>query len=559
MQTAIAQSFTGDTNLVTFTNLATRIAAGVRSANSNSLISFFEIAEDPRTNGLYWGVQANDISIFGGSHAAGQIVTLNGGAGVNPTNMVVNNITVTNVPGKVVSPLGVYRNPLPMSDGKLVAAFSPVNTAFSFGVDTNTGTASLPTSQYQFRLLTLTNANPFWTTNQFLTGGILNTSVYWDGAILVTNLATQWELQPVEVRARPIPTPFSAGVAAIEQQVFAEEGIDLPTFQADLAQRNLALCISRNVTARDAADKQQPYNLRVPGGVSSIANSGKAYDITHLTFLQADYLRGYSNGWNNAPQPGRRVLAVPLHATTNFNYASSKANAPLGGTEIMSDGSQATFLPANRAVTWHLTGTNNNDSVVKERYWISFRPGEVRTCANCHGINAVDQLGRPSPTNEPIALHKLLQVWKTNAANAYTLTVSNGTGGGSFGAGTVITPDANAAPGGKYFAGWIGAGISNVTTPNMTFIMPTNNANLTAVFSDLPPPAFTNYQIFPSTGNLVLSAQAFAGQSWILQSSTNLLSWLDMATNVSTKGGQVWFTNSYGSAAKIFYRLRSPF
>ncbi len=131
----------------------------------------------------------------------------------------------------------------------------------------------------------MTNAGTAWTTNQFLTGGILSTSIYWSGSTLVTNIATLWELQPIEVRARPVPAPVQSAAAPIEQQVFVEEGVDLPTFQADLAARGLALVVSRNVTARDAADKQQPYNLRVPGGAASIANSGKAYDITHLQFL----------------------------------------------------------------------------------------------------------------------------------------------------------------------------------------------------------------------------------------------------------------------------------
>lgn len=226
MQTGgMLQSFTGDTNLVSYTNLASRIASGVNAANTNSLAAFFQIVEDPRTNGLYWGVQANDISPIGGSHTSGQILTLTGGTSVNPTNMIVNNITVPVPAGQFVSSLGVYRNPLPMSDGRLIAVFSPVNTALNSGADTNTGTASLPVSQYKFRLMTLTNANPFWTTNQFLTGGgIQNTSIFWSGTILVTNISTLWELQPVEVRAKNIPTPMSSGVAAIEQKVFAEEG-----------------------------------------------------------------------------------------------------------------------------------------------------------------------------------------------------------------------------------------------------------------------------------------------------------------------------------------------
>src|SRR6266481_579905 len=116
----LVQSFVADTNLVTFTNLAQRIASGVLTANTNFFSSFFQITEDPRTNGLYWGVAAQDISIFGGAHAGGQILTFSGGAGVNPTNMIVSNITPTNGAAGP-NAFGLYRNPLPMSDGLLIA------------------------------------------------------------------------------------------------------------------------------------------------------------------------------------------------------------------------------------------------------------------------------------------------------------------------------------------------------------------------------------------------------------------------------------------------------
>jgi List-Bact-rpt repeat protein/hydrazine synthase alpha subunit-like protein len=553
--TPLFQSFTGDTNLFSISNLVQRTASGVVSANTNSMASLFQITEDPRTNGLYWGVQAVDISPFGGTHASGQIVTLTGAPGVNPTNMAVTYITP---PGAASGPssLGMYRNPLPMSDGTLIAVFTDAANGVTAGSDTNIGTVTLPVSRYHFRLMTLTNSGTVFGTNQFVTGGIQSTSIFWQGNILVTNIATQWELQPIEVRAKSIPTPFAGGVAPVEQQVFAEEGIDLPTFQADLAQRGVALVVSRNVTARDAADKQQPYNLQVPGGVSSIANSGKVYDITHLQFLQADYLRGYTNGING-PMPGRRILAVPMHATTNINYASSKTNAPAGGTEIMSDGSQATFIPANRAVTWQFTG-GTNESVVKERYWVSFRPGEVRTCANCHGINAVDQMGRPSPTNAPFALRQLLRLWKTNSANAYTLSVTNGNSGGSYGAGSIITLAANPAPTGKAFVTWMGsAGVSNAAAMTTSFIMPATNAALTAVYTNLPAPVFTNYSMIGGT-NISLSAQAYANQSWILQSSTDLLNWVNISTNSSASNQLYQVGVPVNGTTRQFFRLISP-
>jgi hypothetical protein len=333
--------------------------------------------------------------------------------------------------------------------------------------------------------------------------------------------------------------------------------VDLPTFQADLAARGVALVVSRNVTARDAADKQQPYNLSVPGGVSSIANSGQVYSITHLQFLQADYLRGYTYGTANI-QPGRRVLATPLHDTTNLNYVSSLPGAPLGGTQIMPDGSQATLVPANRAMTWQLTGTNANNSVVKERYWLTFRPGEVRTCANCHGINDKDQLGRLAPTNSPLALHQLLRLWRTNAANAYALTVNSGAGGGNYGAGTILTVTANPAPSAQVFAGWSGPGIANPAVPATLFTMPAGPATLTATYSNLPAPLIQGWQAAGGT-NLSLTAQAYPSHAWVLQSSPDLTTWLNALTNNSDGTGLLQMSIPINPASpRQFFRLTAP-
>ncbi len=545
----MAGSFFGDTNLLSFNNLTTRAAAGVTAANTNLIESMFQIVEDPRTNGTYLGVDSPDLSANGGAHASGRIIGLVGPPSLNPDSMTFFYLTG----GSGFN----YRNPLPMSDGKLISVVTPTPGIF----DTNLGTATFPKSSFNYRLMLLTNSasSPLFTTNQFLlTSQLSNNAVYWSGSTRVTHTNALWELSPVEVRARSVPSPWNPGVASIEQNVFAAMNVDMATFQADLANRGLALVVSRNVTARDGNDKQQPYNLRIPGGSNSIANSGKVYDITHLQYLQADFLRGYTNGPTGGAVPGRRVLATAMHDAAAFNYPSSKTASPIGGTELMADGSQATIVPANRAVTWQLTGTNSNDSVVKERYWITFRPGEVRTCANCHGINIGDQLGRPAPTNAPLALQKLLQFWKTNSASAYSLIVSNGSGGGNFGAGSILTLTASNAPSGKIFAGWSGAGVSNAAAPTTLFIMPTNSATVMAVFTNLPPPVFGNFQFAIGASNLTLSATALPNQLWILQSSADLLTWQDVATNVSTGGGLVQFTNAIGSSPQKFYRIKSP-
>ncbi|HBL32043.1 MAG TPA: hypothetical protein DD490_34910, partial [Acidobacteria bacterium] len=84
---------------------------------------------------------------------------------------------------------------------------------------------------------------------------------------------------------------------------------------------------------------------------------------------------------------------------------------------IAADGSVAAFVPAGRALTWQLTGTQGQ-AVVRERYWLTFQPGEIRTCSSCHGPSSRDQANHTAPTNPPAALASLLRYWKTDLAGA---------------------------------------------------------------------------------------------------------------------------------------------
>jgi hypothetical protein len=229
-------------------------------------------------------------------------------------------------------------------------------------------------------------------------------------------------LQPVEVVARPIPPRQLTAIDAVEKSVLDEEGIDVNVFQTWLRTNNLALVVSRNVTTRDRADREQPFNLRVAGTTNQTlgTNAGKIYDIRYLQFMQADQLRGLTFGTTN-PVPGRRVVATTLHDSISVNIPNP--TGPTGSTRLGDDGSQATFVPARRAMSWQLTDTNGNH-VVRERYWVTFQPGEIRTCASCHGINTADQAGRPKPTNKPQALRELVRYWKTQTGYSKILSAA---------------------------------------------------------------------------------------------------------------------------------------
>jgi hypothetical protein len=399
----LPQSFTDDPALQTFYNVQARY-------NTNSFENFIEMAEDPTHPGTYFGVDAPEFT----THASGQILTINGAPTVNADLMRLTYITSPSTKLAASSPetappdhTGLYRNPLPLSNGLLAAVHTSAKVA-----DKNTGSTAAPASLYDFRLKLLTKNGAYYEPGELLTPGISATISYYNPDTLVSYSGLLWELDPVEVRARSRPVPVRAILPAPEQQAFNDESVDLAAFQAFLRTNDLAVIVSRNVTTRDHADKQQPFNLRVAGTntkTTGTGSSGKIYDISRLQLFEADQIRGIMGG----TRAGRRVLAQPFHGSA-ADWNGATASDPVATIRLGDDGSMAAFVPARRAMTWQLLDPAGNP-VVRERYWISFQPGEIRSCTSCHGINQKDQAGNPAPENEPLALRSLIRAWKTQS------------------------------------------------------------------------------------------------------------------------------------------------
>ena len=394
-----------DTNLVEFLNSTPR-------TNLNPINNTLQIREDPRNPGTYFAVDAPEFY----THAAGQIISFTAAPNRLADAIKIGYVTARDTASYVDQPApahtGLYREPLPLSDGQLVAVHT-----FSTQRDENIGTRAFPKSRYDFRLRVVASTGAYAAPVVTLTNGISATVSWWDPDVLVTYSGNLWELNPVEVRARPIPAQPLKPLPAPEAQMFAQAGVDPVAFQAWMRQRELALSVTRDVTSRDIADRQQPFNLRVPGGVQTSTGAGKIYDVKFMQYFQADQIRGLTGG-GTEPRAGRRVLARQLHDSVAQGANTSTAVA--GAVEVASDGSQAAFVPARRAMTWQLTDANGVP-VVRERYWLTFQPGEVRVCGSCHGLNSRSQTAQPAPENPPQALLKLLNTWKlTNGAGAAT-------------------------------------------------------------------------------------------------------------------------------------------
>ena len=378
--------------------------------NSNSIDNMFQIIEHPTTPGRYFGIDAPEFR----SHASGQIIEILAPPSKNADQIVVNYMThrdtsnITNNPSANHS--GLYRDPLVLSNDTLLAAHTSETRE-----DKNIGSRANPQSMYSFQIKNIvSSANGFFTASTPITpAGIHKSISYWDPDVLVSYSGPLWEWQPVEVRSRARPLKLTSTLPAIEQQVFDQENVDVAAFKNYMKQRNLSLVISRDVTRRDDQDKQQPSNLRVAGtNKQTLGAGGKIYDIDHLQFFQADQLRAMRESDGDIDE-GRRVIGQNMHEQNAINMNPNVHGSPAGSVKIAEDGSVAAFVPAQRAMAWQTTDPQHTP-VVRERNWLSFQPGEIRTCPACHGVNDKSQAGSAKPQNAPLALTKLLRFWKSS-------------------------------------------------------------------------------------------------------------------------------------------------
>lgn len=364
----------------------------------------FQLKEDPRPGkqGIFYGTWSREFKRF----ASGRIFEFKMPIGFNPQDMEIIDWTNEDIDNKLNNK-GHFRNPLMLMNGTMLVSYATQSDLFS---------ASKP---YHFQLAKMvklagSTSGTEHVAGERLTGAGIERVIKYHGdpATPLTATVKMNEVDVVEIIERPRPTKIAQHIEDIEKQVLNEENVDEAQLRLWMKERNLALIVIRNATERDAADLQQPFNLRVPGGVATAPKSGKVYDISHFQIFQADLVRGYRQG-----KPGRRVLATPLHnsaqnetiETTNMLDAS----APKGSVKIAPDGSVAAFVPAVRAMTWQ-TLSPTKEPIVRERQWITFAPGEVRTCAGCHGINGKAKSGNDVPQNKPEALRQLLRTWKAD-------------------------------------------------------------------------------------------------------------------------------------------------
>lgn len=366
----------------------------------------FQIKEDPRPGkeGTFYGTWAREFSRF----ASGRILEFELPIGANPQDMEIVDWSSSTIDNEANNK-GHFRNPIMLMDGTMLVSYTSQSLLYNSD------------NVYHFQISAMQKMNndnndtEHVACTPFTGVGIERDIVYWgDSTTPISVLLQMNEVDVVEIvpRTRPNARP-EYEIAEIEKQILDEENVNEEELRTWMIENNLALIAIRNITERDQGESQQPFNLQVPGGVSTIPKSGKVYDISHFQIFGGEMIRGY--GLRN--YEGRRTIATPLRnneANPNIKGVNLfDTSGPESSVKIGADGSVAAFVPATRALTWQ-TVAPDGEPIVRERQWITFAPGEIRTCEGCHGINDKTQAGNLVPENKPEALRELLIAWKND-------------------------------------------------------------------------------------------------------------------------------------------------
>jgi hypothetical protein len=355
--------------------------------------------------------------------SAGRLLVLSAPPGVSGDALALQNLTAPRAldPADATFTGDRFRDPAVLSNGLLVASHAnacgpgPVCSDDTRDLDPDPERFN-PNYRFALRVVEDGNGDGFIDAGARITPSISRRLRAW--SVVQDQLmrfdGEMSQLDAAEIRPRPRPPVTQAEpLPSPEAQILAEESVSESWLHDFLRARDLALIVVRDVTARDRHDRQQPFNLRVPGStVVSDTGIGQIYDVEYLQVLQADLVSGHIF------RSGRRPLARPLNGT-GVLAAKPPLQTSLTDADIINssfrialeDGSAAAAVPARRALSWQLNDPAGYP-LVRERYWLTLQPGEIRVCTSCHGPNSTDQLGRPPPTHSPEALRVLIRHFK---------------------------------------------------------------------------------------------------------------------------------------------------
>jgi uncharacterized protein (DUF1800 family) len=147
--------------------------------------------------------------------------------------------------------------------------------------------------------------------------------------------------------------------------------------------------------------------------------------------------------------------------------------------------------------------------------------------------------------------------YSTSGPSTFTLSVVNGTGSGTYAAGTSVAIAANPAPAGDAFANWTGATVVNALSSSTTLAMRAANTTVTANYASPPPITQVNPTAVPlGVFSLTITGTGFTSASQATLGGTALATTFVSATQLSASGSNS--NNGVASLVVTSGSLASP-
>ncbi len=193
-----------------------------------------------------------------------------------------------------------------------------------------------------------------------------------------------------------------------------------------------------------------------------------------------------STGLYTAPSklPGQNPVQITATSTVNTKYSGTTY------VNIESLGPNITSVTPNPLAVGTITVTVHGTGFVSgPEVYISYGSNSliqmVTTGVTSSTVTATGYLG--SATSASFCVRNPGSTYSNSISvpvvTLYSLTVTNGTGSGSYAAGTVVTISANPPPSGKVFLNWTGATVANPNASTTTLIMPAATTTVKANYA----------------------------------------------------------------------------
>ncbi len=165
-------------------------------------------------------------------------------------------------------------------------------------------------------------------------------------------------------------------------------------------------------------------------------------------------------------------------ATTATFYVVNPGTAPSNSLAVPVGGAPSTYAltvvngtgSGNYAAGTVVTITANN-------------PPSGQAFSSWSGATVASATSATTSITMPAANTSVTANYAASQSTTYPLTVVNGSGSGSYAAGTVVNITANAAPSGQVFSSWTGATVASASSASTTIAMPAAATTVTANYA----------------------------------------------------------------------------